>query len=155
MADTRNPWSSGLVESFPSMTTIPKSLRLSHFLTVKTLKLIAPRLLDDLRPSCCFDHLKNEQASPKEVCVQEMMELLLSRYLAAYCSRSVLPLGRWCSVTLGQLLAVFLSHSLLYMTIRFVNFFLPWGGKTTIFIIWASANHLRSLNLISSPVPWK
>ena len=45
------------------MTTVPKMLRLSHFLTVKTLELIVPRLLDYLQPNCSFDHLKNEQAS--------------------------------------------------------------------------------------------
>lgn len=75
------------------MTRVLKLLRLSHFLTVKTLKLIAPRLLDYLQPSCCFDHLKNEQASPKEVCFQEMVELSLSRYLAAHTPLLSPPIG--------------------------------------------------------------
>lgn len=107
------------------MTTIPKSLRLSHFLTVKTFKLIAPRLLDYLQPSCCFDHLKNEQASPKEVCFQETVELLLGRYPPAYCTRSALLLGPRCPGILGKLLAVFLSRVLLYMATHFVSFFSP------------------------------
>lgn len=64
------------------MTTIPKTLSLPLFLTVKTLKLIAPRLLDYLQHSCCFDHLKNEHASPKEVCLQEALEFLLNSHPA-------------------------------------------------------------------------
>ena len=47
------------------MTTVPKMLRLSQFLTVKTLELTAPRLLDYLQPSCSFDHFKNGQASQR------------------------------------------------------------------------------------------
>lgn len=87
------------------MTTIPKTLSLPLFLTVKTLKLIAPRLLDYLQHSCCFDHLKNEHASPKEVCLQEALEFLLSSH-PAYLLYSVrLTLS---SVILGKLLAVFL-----------------------------------------------
>lgn len=87
-ADMRNITSWGPIMNLRSMTTVPKMLRLSHFLTVKTWKQIAPRLLDYLQPSSCFDHLKNEQASSKEVCLQETVELLLSRCRPTYCARS-------------------------------------------------------------------
>lgn len=87
-ADMGNITSWGPVMNLRSMTTVPKMLRLPHFLTVKTWKQIAPRLLDYLQPSSCFDHLKNEQASSKEVCLQETVELLLSRCRPACCARS-------------------------------------------------------------------
>lgn len=90
------------------MTTIPKTLNLSLFLTVKTLKRIAPRLLDYLQHSCCIDHLKNEHASPKEVSLQEALEFLLSSHLAYLLYSVRLPLF---SVILGKLLAAFLFVS--------------------------------------------
>lgn len=58
------------------MTTVPKMLRLSQFLTVKTLELTAPRLLDYLQPSCSFDHLKNEQASQRRFVYTEAWNYL-------------------------------------------------------------------------------
>lgn len=151
MADKRNIWSWGPIKNFPSMTTVPKMLRLSYFLTVKTWKLIAPRLPDYLQPSCCFDHLKNKQASSEEVCLQKTVKLLLSSHWLTY---RMLLLGPCCCRILGRLLAVFLSHFLLYITTHLVHF-CSWGRKAIIIIIWASANHLNSLNLISSSVQWK
>lgn len=59
------------------MTSVPEMLRLSYFLTVKTLKLTAPWLLDYLQPSFCFDQLKNEQVSLKEACAQESQAFVL------------------------------------------------------------------------------
>lgn len=104
-----------------SMTTVPKMLRLSHFLTVKTWKQIAPRLLDYLQPSSCFDHLKNEQASSKEVCLQETVELLLSRCRPSYCARagSSGPFVLWEP---GQAATSLLVAFLHYITTHFVHF---------------------------------
>lgn len=44
------------------MTRVPGAARPPHFLTVTELKLIVPRILHYQCPSCCCEHLTNEQA---------------------------------------------------------------------------------------------
>lgn len=46
------------------MTRVPGAPRPPHFLTVTELKLIVPRILHYQCPSCCCEHLTNEQAGP-------------------------------------------------------------------------------------------
>lgn len=73
-------------KELPHLTAVPKVLRPPHSLTVKMWELIAPRLLDYLQASCCFDHLTNELASSEEVCLQAVGWLLLSSCRPTYYS---------------------------------------------------------------------
>lgn len=92
----QNGWQERHLTSRPNKD-LPKhdsrswSARLSHLLTVTTGKLIAPRLLDYLQPSCCFDHLKNEQACSQEVRLQESVELLPSSCRPTSCTGPASP----------------------------------------------------------------
>lgn len=110
------------MKNFPSITTVRTMLRLSCFLSVNTVKLIAPRLLDYLQPSCSLDHLKNEQASWRRFVYGKRWNYSWVVTGLLNNTRSGLFLDAWCCGVLGKLLAVFSSHLLLYITAHFVYF---------------------------------